>query len=391
MLAVIETHPIQYRAPVYRSLSTQFGIPLIVIYGSDFSIVGYQDQEFGTKFAWDIDLLSGYKSYFLSQVKSGGAESLVTISDQGLAKVLRNTNPKALLLTGYDHRLYRTAFYQAWKNHCPIILRAETTDHAQQRNFIKSKLRDSILGWGYHRCSKLLYIGQRSQAHFLRLGCSEQQLIFSPYCISTSPFQCHEADRLYLRQETRHNLGIRDKQIVLLFSGKLSTRKRPDLLLQAVKQLSPEIRNQIVVIFLGNGDLKTPLANLAGNSPAVTVDFLGFKNQTQISRYYHASDLLVLPSQHSETWGLVVNEALHHGLPAIVSQAVGCAPDLINPGVTGDIFETGSVQSLSEAIERSLLLINRDDIRAKCRQQVGAYSVDKAAEGIAKAYREITL
>jgi glycosyltransferase involved in cell wall biosynthesis len=391
MLVVIETHPIQYRVPVYQSLSRQFDIPLTVIYGSDFSVVGYQDQEFGTELAWDIDLLSGYKSHFLSQAKSGGAQSLETISVKGLSKALRNSNPKALLITGYNHSLYRTALYQAWKNNYPIILRAETTDHAQQRNFIKAKLRDYLLAWVYHKCAKLLYIGQRSQNHFLRLGCSKKQLIFSPYCVSTNHFQCNETERSSLRQDTRQNLGIADKEIVLLFSGKLSTRKRPDLLLQAVKRLSPEIRAQIVVLFLGDGDLKTLLANLASSSPAIKVHFLGFQNQTHLSRYYHASDLLVLPSQHAETWGLVVNEALHHGLPAIVSQAVGCAPDLINPGMTGDIFETDSVQGLAEAIERSLSLINRDDIRSKCRQQVSAYSVDKAAEGIAQAYRDITL
>jgi glycosyltransferase involved in cell wall biosynthesis len=391
MLTVIETHPIQYRAPVYQILSSQFGIPITVIYGSDFSVVGYQDQEFGAKFAWDIDLLSGYSSHFLSQVKNGEMHSLETISDKGLIGVLEKIEPKALLLTGYNHRLYRAAFYQACRGKYPIIFRGETSDHARKRSPIKAKLRDSILSLMYRRCAKLLYIGEYSKAHFQRLGCLDQQLIFSPYCINTSPFHCHEVDRTYLRQNTRQNLGIADTKIVLLFSGKLSSRKRPDLLLQAVKQLSPEIRSQIVVIFLGDGELKTQLENFARSSPAITAHFLGFQNQTQLSRYYHSADLLVLPSWYSETWGLVVNEALHHGLPAIVSQAVGCAPDLVNPGVTGDIFETDSVLSLSEAIKRSLSLIHRYDIRIKCRQKVSAYSIDKAAEGIARAYRETTL
>ncbi|WP_017653945.1 glycosyltransferase family 4 protein [Fortiea contorta] len=389
MLTVIETHPIQYRAPVYQILSSQFNIPLTVIYGSDFSVVGYQDQEFGTKFAWDIDLLSGYSSHFLSQVKNGGMQSLETIYEQGLTTALQKTKPQALLITGYNHRLYRAAFYHACRDKYPIIFRGETTDHARKRSLIKAKLRDSILSWTYRRCAKLLYIGQHSKAHFQRLGCLDQQLIFSPYCISTSPFHCNEVARSYLRQETRQNLGISEKQIVLLFSGKLSSRKRPDLLLQAVKLLSPEIRTQIAVLFLGDGELKTGLENFSRSSPTVTTHFLGFQNQTQLSRYYHTADLLILPSQYSETWGLVVNEALHHGLPAIVSQAVGCAPDLVNPGVTGDIFETDSALSLSEAIERSLSLIHRYDIRLQCRQQVSAYSVVKAAEGIAKAYTEV--
>src|SRR5206468_4280118 len=118
----------------------------------------------------------------------------------------------------------------------------------------------------------------------------------------------------------------------------------------------------------------------------VKVHFLGFQNQTHLSRYYHSADILVLPS-HSETWGLVVNEALHHGLPCIVSDGVGCAPDLLDRGVTGEIHETGSAQSLAMAIQRALALIGRSEIREKCREKVRGYTVEKAAAGIARAYR----
>src|SRR4029077_17920898 len=51
--------------------------------------------------------------------------------------------------------------------------------------------------------------------------------------------------------------------------------------------------------------------------PAAT--FTGFMNQTQVSQAYVAADCLVLPSDYSETWGLVVNEAMASGLPSIMS------------------------------------------------------------------------
>ena len=54
MLLVIETHPIQYHAPVWKYLNQTLGIPVTVIYGSDFSVVGYQDKEFGTSFALSL-------------------------------------------------------------------------------------------------------------------------------------------------------------------------------------------------------------------------------------------------------------------------------------------------------------------------------------------------
>jgi glycosyltransferase involved in cell wall biosynthesis len=115
--------------------------------------------------------------------------------------------------------------------------------------------------------------------------------------------------------------------------------------------------------------------------------FFGFQNQRALSPYYHASDLLVLPSLHSETWGLVVNEALHHGVPCVVSDAVGCAPDLVKPGATGEVFETGSAGGLASALRRAVSLVGRSEVRQVCRDTVGGYTVDKAAEGIARGYR----
>ena len=62
-----------------------------------------------------------------------------------------------------------------------------------------------------------------------------------------------------------------------------------------------------------------------------TASFVGFLNQSEISRAYVAADCLVLPSDANETWGLVVNEAMASGLPCIVSNACGCAEDLVEP------------------------------------------------------------
>jgi glycosyltransferase involved in cell wall biosynthesis len=108
-----------------------------------------------------------------------------------------------------------------------------------------------------------------------------------------------------------------------------------------------------------------------------------------LSPYYHAADLLVLPSQHSETWGLVVNEALVHGLPCVVSSAVGCAEDLVVPGETGEVFDVGSASSLVAALARAVELTERSDVREACRAQAARHSVDRAACGVAQAYRSV--
>jgi glycosyltransferase involved in cell wall biosynthesis len=245
------------------------------------------------------------------------------------------------------------------------------------------------LHWFYGRFSKLLYIGKHSLEHFRRLGAREQQLVFSPYCVDTTCFQVEESDREQYRASTRRSFGLRPEGLVLLFSGKLVLQKGPSLLLYAIKQLPPGLRRKIVVVFLGDGHLREALGILANTEPVVDVRFVGFQNQTSLSRYYHGADLLVLPSL-GETWGLVVNEALHHGLPCVVSSNVGCAPDLIEAGVTGERFEAGSARDLGQAVQRALVLVGCDEVRAWCRERVSGYTLERAAEGVADAYRGVT-
>ena len=109
-----------------------------------------------------------------------------------------------------------------------------------------------------------------------------------------------------------------------------------------------------------------------------------------MSAYYHAADLLVLPSRHGETWGLVVNEALHHGVPVVVSEAVGCAPDLIEPGRTGEVCAADSAPALAEALTRAFPLAGEEQVRTQCRRKMEGYTVARAAEGIVTAYHAVT-
>ncbi len=385
MLAVLETHPVQYHAPVYRALENRFGIPVTAIYGSDFSVVGYRDREFGATFAWDTDLLSGYHAMFLSRSGTGGAKSPERVSARGMGQALAAAAPSAVLVTGYSPRFHQLAFYSAWRAGVPILFRGETTDHARNRSRAKAWIRDRALRWLYGRCAALLYVGQRSHQHLRRLAPPAARLVFSPYCVDASMFECDEAARKRLRAETRRDLEVTEEGIVLLYSGKLVSHKGVDLLEHAVASLPASVRERVALVFLGDGEFRPSLEVLARRLGLHRVCFLGFRNQKELSGYYHAADLLVLPS-HSETWGLVVNEALHHGVPCVVSERVGCAPDLVAPGVTGEVSETGSTPSLTAALLRALAMVNRRDVRDACRARVAAYSVDRAAQGIAEAY-----
>lgn len=386
-LVVLETHPVQYHAPVYRAAAA--GIPLAVVYGSDFSVAGYTDWEFGAAFAWDTDLTSGYDTHFLSRKAAGGASTYDAVTADGLRPLLARLNPAAVMALGYTSAFDRAAIRAARATGRPLLFRGETTDHARHRGWVRRAVRDVILRRFYRRCSRLLYVGQRSRDHYTRLGVPDDRLTFSPYCVDVRPFRPGEADRARLRPATRQELGLADDAIALLFSGKLVTRKGVDLLPEAVRLLPDVLRRRVVLLFLGDGELRPQLEAECGRDPRVGCRFLGFQNQTALSRFYHAADLLVLPSRQGETWGLVVNEALEHGLPAVAADAVGSVPDLVHPGRTGEVARTPTAEAVAAAVERAVGLIGRAEVRDHCRRVVSAYSVSAAAAGIETAFRAV--
>lgn len=385
-LLVLTTHPIQYHAPIYRSLQTEFNIPTTVIYASDFSVTGYYDEGFGAEFSWDTDLLSGYTSLFLSRVADGGAKDSTQVSAKGINKLIRQVNPSAILVTGYRPRFDLRAFSNALRVGCPLLFRAPTLDLLEtQRNSLKRILRDNFLKAMYSRIDHFLYLGELARKHYLRLGIPNEKLTFSPQCVNIEPFEISDEARNRLRSATRSRLHLREDNFVLLVSGKLISRKSPDLVLRAVKRLPESLKRNTVVLFLGDGEMRSELAEMVSESSELNARFLGFQNQSHLSNYYHAADLMILASQ-SEPWGLVVNEALHHGLPCVVSDRVGCAQDLISDGQTGYVFAYGSVEGLVSAITLSHELVHKSTTRLHCFNRIQKYSVKAAAEGVSVAY-----
>jgi glycosyltransferase involved in cell wall biosynthesis len=389
MLAVIDTHPVQYRAPVYRALQERLGVAVTAIYGSDFSVAGYRDPEFQAAFAWDTDLLSGYTSRFLSRSRRGDPISLERLPTAGIGAALHAVAPHAVLVVGYRPAFHRVGWREAWRQRRPLLFRGETTDEATARTPAAGWLRSAGLRFAYARCDACLWIGQHSRAHFERLGVSPDRLFFSPYGVDETTFEASETRRERLRSETRRALQLGDHEWLVLYVGKLSARKGVDLLVPALRAWRGAADGPVVLGVVGDGALRAEIERASDRPPAVPARFLGFQNQRQLSRYYHAADLLVLPSRHSETWGLVVNEALHHGVPCVVSDRVGSAPDLID-AETGVVFSAGDARGLAVALARAADLARRPEIRAACRAKVQPYSALAAARGIADAYHAVT-
>jgi glycosyltransferase involved in cell wall biosynthesis len=136
---------------------------------------------------------------------------------------------------------------------------------------------------------------------------------------------------------------------------------------------------------VGDGPLKETIRRQAERLGLDSVLFLPFQNQSILPAVYAMADVLVLPSL-SETWGLVVNEAMNLGCPAIVTERVGCAYELVVPGQTGWVFPTGNPGALRQCVEEALSDPERlHQIGENARRHVLQFSYDGITASLQQA------
>ena len=389
LLLIFETHPIQYRAPVYARLQQICPGSIHVVYASDYSVRGGQDPGFAKAVTWDSDLLAGYPSTILrsdlTQAPSGWNE----LDGRGVRGVIQRLRPDAILLNSLNYRYDAVAYALALLQGILVWMRCETQDVAFSRSRLKSLLRFVYYSLLYLGISQAFPIGKLNREHWLHHGLRPCQLCNAYYCTPdrSSLLSLHE--RQNRRDALRLKLGIPGHQVLVAFFGKLIFKKDPELLLQAVHYLSPTLRDRLSLLYVGSGELLEGLQAQAGILHARTgikTHFAGFVNQTALLDWYLLSDVVVLPSRRAgETWGLVVNEALQAGCSVAVSEAVGCAADFGN----WERFRTipvGSAPHLADALTQLAAYPRSFDWAA---ERLKRYSVEASAQAIASAIAKL--
>jgi glycosyltransferase involved in cell wall biosynthesis len=161
--------------------------------------------------------------------------------------------------------------------------------------------------------------------------------------------------------------------------------------LEAYIQLSPDRKPEPLpyLLFIGEGEQRRALENRAKETGWDSIRFLGFKNQTELPSYFKLCQVFVLPSVQ-EPWGLVVNEVMNAARAVIVSDQVGCGPDLVRPGENGFIFQAGNITGLAEAINK--VLENQEKCRLLGQQSlkiIDKWSFEEDIQGLKEALRSV--
>jgi glycosyltransferase involved in cell wall biosynthesis len=130
--------------------------------------------------------------------------------------------------------------------------------------------------------------------------------------------------------------------------------KNIDKLLQAW-QFVEQHEQKYQLIIIGDGPEHAALNKLCTDLDLKRVSFVGFVDNSSIPRYYNNADAFILPSL-SETWGLVVNEAMAAGLPVLLSNKINAAQSLLKEQVNGFSFDPFSVAEMGTAILKYITL-----------------------------------
>lgn len=382
-IAIIATHPIQYQAPWYRALAGSCEIDADVFFCHKATPQEQADAGFGVAFDWDTSLLDGYPHRFLRNIAgSPTIASFGGLDVPEIKEIIARAHYDAVLVHGWNYKGAWQAIRACWQTNTPVMVRGDS-HLLTYRHPLKKHLKRLVYRRFIPRFDACLAVGELSREYYMYYGAQADRVFIVPHVIDEWTFKS-EAARLSERgTELREQWQLEEGATVFLFAGKFIEQKRP---LDFVKALEIAVSSGVPIMGLmaGDGPLRRACENYAVENK-VPVNFTGFLNQTEITGAYMASDALVMTSE-GETWGLVVNEAMSCSRPCVVSDAVGCWPDMILPGETGAVFPKGDVKALGAlmielAMDRLRLKIMGDKAKDRAQQ----FSVESAVNGLMRA------
>ena len=362
-LGVLDFNPIQYHTPLYQLVTRRARVELDVLFLTDNGHRPVVDPGFGVSVAWDIDLLSGYEHQFL-MTSSGHSPALSRVAR--LARWISDHD--AVVVYGYSNPWMLLTALLCRTRRIPYLLRGDSVPEGKATG-LRRHLRSAVAHAVVSASAAGLAIGRLNERFYRKYGAP--RIIWAPYSVD----ERFASPPPTSRSELLSRWDLDGNKPVVLFCGKLIPQKRPLDLCAAAKALAREVS----LLFVGDGILAEEVrACLPPGTGAVT----GFVNQSELPAYYHAADIIVMPSE-AENWGLVVNEAMAAGVLPVVSDQVGAAPDLV-AGV-GEVYPCGDIGRLVDALSRALVLANSPETRNRVRQHADRYCLSHTAAGFEQA------
>ena len=285
---------------------------------------------------------------------------------------LNDLNPDVVLAGAIAFTSGAAAVDWAKKNDKAIVIFDDSKKEDVRRNFLINLIKKTI----YANVDAILSPSPDWIETFQYWGFKKEAIFFGVDVVDNSFWN--------KRSTTLFPLDL-PKQYFLTV-GRLIKCKNYQFLIDAFIKFKKENKNDYELVFAGDGSEKDNLISSIPEDLRNTIHFLPFQDQDSLRTIYQKAEFFILPSL-SETWGLVVNEAMATGLPVIASQNVGCSRTLIKEYETGYCFDPTDIDSLIIQLKKAVSLSDGDknEMKDKCLQLISYWDLDRFSEGAMNA------
>lgn len=306
----------------------------------------------------------------------------------GLRRALDELRPAVVCINGWSYGGCFAALEWCRKAGVPVVIMSDSTgleaadnDVPRQRRWWKEHIKQRVV----QMCGAALVAGAPHARYMARLGMAEERIFQGYDVVDNAHFAVGARAARAVDGRLRAQLGLPGR--FFLTSGRHVPIKNLDRLLHAFARYravaGPEPWSLVV---LGDGPEQPALRGLAHElGIAGAVHWPGFVAYAELPPWYGLAGAFVLASV-SETWGLVVNEAMAAGLPVLVSHRCGCAEDLVEHGRNGLVLDPEDVAQMAAMLQEVAHGgLDREGMGRASEAIVARWSPDRFATGLAHA------
>lgn len=380
-VAVLSELPTPYRWPLFRRVAADPALDVTILFYSR----AEADRD------WALDVREGGERprvEFLPgrAVHVRGKRSLFFHWNPGIRKRLRDGKFDVVVIPGWSMPTSIAAALWCRTHRTPYVVFSETNALRKRPMWLRAAKRP-LVATVVGGASAWLATGSLSKEYLVAHGAKPERVHRFANTPDVDALTADVEAARPRRAAVRESLGTPSDAVVTVFVGRLIGAKDAATLLDAWAEVErSEPRAWLWIV--GDGPEAKSLGERAGRLTLARVRFAGARRPSELPEVWAAADLFVLPSSH-EPWGVVVNEAMAAGLPIVLSDKVGAAPDLLADGENGRLFPAGDAAALAAALAT---ITGDGELRARMaassRRRIREWTYASSVSGFAAAVRD---
>jgi glycosyltransferase involved in cell wall biosynthesis len=301
---------------------------------------------------------------------------------RAVRRALDQIDPAVVAVPGWSHPGALACLDWCLRRGRPAVLMSDSTAHDQPRVWWREALKRRVVRL-FHAA---LVAGSSHRAYARALGLLDDAIFEGYDAVDNAHFADGAARAREGAADLRRTYALPRR--FFLAAGRFIQEKNLTRLIEAYELYWRNAGTEPwSLVLLGDGELRATLEDRVHELRLQQhVLMPGLRQYDELPTYYGLADALVHAST-SDAWGLVVNEAMASGLPVLVSDRCGCAPDLVEHGVNGFTFDPYDFAALAGLMQRIAAMADeqRHAMAAAGQRIIAAWGLERSADGLMRA------